>query len=63
MTRALFSILLLTTISGCGGTQSMHHEFSVQAQNGATDIIYPENPTEEQISSLVKLAHVAHLAC
>jgi tetratricopeptide (TPR) repeat protein len=50
----------MTTISGCGGAQSMHHEFSVQAHNEATDIIYSENPTEEQTSNLIELAHVAH---
>ena len=38
----------------------MHHEFSVRAHNEATGTIYSGNPTKEQISDLIELAHVAH---
>jgi tetratricopeptide (TPR) repeat protein len=38
----------------------MHHDFSVQAHNEATDILYTEHPTGKQISTLIELAHVAH---
>jgi len=40
--------------------QKHHREFSVAAHNRAVDIFYIDNPTGEETSSLIELAHVAH---
>ena len=38
----------------------MHHEFSVAAHNEASDILFMDDPSEEDIERLIELAHVAH---
>ena len=40
--------------------QTTHHGFSVAAHNRAMDILYDAAPSQEEIESLIELAHVAH---
>lgn len=40
--------------------QNHHHSFSVSAHNQAVDILYNNDPSDDEIESLIELAHVAH---
>jgi len=40
--------------------QEAHRGFSASAHNQAVDLLYEDNPSTEQIESLIELAHVAH---
>lgn len=39
--------------------QAVHHGFSVAAHNRAMDALYDAAPSQEEIESLIELAHVA----
>ena len=41
-------------------SQDSHRAFSVAAHNQATDVLYSDNPSDQDISGLIELAHVAH---
>ena len=41
-------------------TQKYHHGFSASAHNQAMDVFYSDDPTDDEIESLIELAHVAH---
>lgn len=40
--------------------QKVHRKFSSSAHNTAMDILYSDEPTQEEIHSLMELTHVAH---
>ena len=40
--------------------QNHHHSFSASAHNQAVDILYNNDPSDDEIESLIELAHVAH---
>lgn len=40
--------------------QEYHHSFSASAHNQAMDVLYSDDPTDDEIVSLIELAHVAH---
>lgn len=40
--------------------QEHHHKFSAAAHNQAADILYSENPEQDETDRLIELAHVAY---
>ncbi|MBD3649616.1 MAG: hypothetical protein HUJ31_19660 [Pseudomonadales bacterium] len=40
--------------------QNFHHQVSVSAHNQAMDILYSDEPTHEEVESLIELTHVAY---